>query len=198
MSEWRNVHRKTKVLHSVGRTVPRLRSSVPAEEADALREEMGNPGLGGFGQRDWGFLSMSQRLDLLATEILRKDRRRLEADAVVLIEERKRKGLPPLTFLSVSNGRSGRKAARQPSSPRRIAALEHSFFSEEQFLKCSQRELPWPEDALDYIALMMRVHGRHSVLNILDAPTGGMGLRRSYRWVGFRDGYVDRVAELRA
>jgi hypothetical protein len=67
--EWRRVDRRTKALHMVGRTILNLQPSVSDAEVKALRESIGftNDHL-------WSVTSKSQHLDLLATEILQRDR----------------------------------------------------------------------------------------------------------------------------
>lgn len=69
LSEWWREHQGTKALHMVGRTVPALRSSRGrAAEVEVLRESLGYEHLA------WTHCSTTQRLDLLATEIIRMDR----------------------------------------------------------------------------------------------------------------------------
>lgn len=68
--DWGRVPGVVKGLHAAGRTVEHVYTAAPAEEVDALADEH----LSSYDRIGWASLSPTQKLDLIATAILRADR----------------------------------------------------------------------------------------------------------------------------
>lgn len=177
MSEWRHVYRYIKIGLMVGRTVRGLDVSVPPEDADLMRETYGIVSFS-KGSRAWSSLSVTQRLDLVATRILMDDR----------IPARE----------AWREGQVGLRACDKRRAPTLLNSLtgDYPILSPIQMHNRAKHELPWPD--LDGLAQAMKeTDRRRSLTGVVDGITGGFGLRMDYRWSGFREDYVDRTEELR-